>query len=101
MTLADGDIFTHYGFNMSASVLYKVKSMSVGLEYIYNPSPSRVYADIKDCSYSEETNWNNFKNLVSVKFTYYVHKGRSRNHAGKRFSNTDSDSGLININTAK
>ena len=101
MTLADGDIFTHYGFNMSASVLYKVKSMSVGLEYIYNPSPSRVYADIKDFSYSEETKWNNFKNLVSVKFTYYVHKGRSRNHAGKRFSNTDSDSGLININTAK
>ena len=101
MALADGDIFTHYGFNMSASVLYKVKSMSVGLEYIYNPSPSRVYADIKDFSYSEETKWNNFKNLVSVKFTYYVHKGRSRNHAGKRFSNTDSDSGLININTAK
>ena len=101
MTLADGDIYTHYGFNMSASVLYKVKSMSVGLEYIYNPRPSRVYADIKDFSYSEETKWNNFKNLVSVKFTYYVHKGRSRNHAGKRFSNTDSDSGLININTAK
>ena len=101
MTLADGDIYTHYGFNMSASVIYKVKSMSVGLEYIYNPSPSRVYADIKDFSYSEETKWNNFKNLVSVKFTYYVHKGRSRNHAGKRFSNTDSDSGLININTAK
>ena len=101
MTLANGDIYTHYGFNMSASVLYKVKSMSVGLEYIYNPSPSRVYADIKDFSYSEETKWNNFKNLVSVKFTYYVHKGRSRNHAGKRFSNTDSDSGLININTAK
>ena len=101
MTLADGDIYTHKGFNMSASVLYKFKSMSAGIEYIYNPNPSRIYADTKRFSFSEETKWNNFKNLVSVKFTYYFSKGKSRNHAGKRISNTDRDSGLTNSNTAK
>ena len=86
---------------MNATALYKFKSMSVGLEYIYNPNPSRVYANIKDFSYSEETVWNNFKNLVSVKFTYYLYKGKSRGHAGKRISNADNDSGLTNSNTAK
>jgi hypothetical protein len=101
MTLADGDIYTRMGFNMSASVLYKFKSMSLGMEYIYNPNPSRIYADIKGFSYSEETKWNNFKNLVSLKFTYYFYKGKSRGHAGKRISNSDKDSGLTNINTAK
>lgn len=101
MTLVDGDIYTRMGFNMTTSVLYKIKSMSVGMEYIYNPNPSKVYADIKGFSYAEETRWNNFKNLISLKFTYYFSKGKSRNHAGKRISNSDKDSGLININTAK
>jgi hypothetical protein len=101
MTLADGDIYTRMGFNMSASVLYKFNSISLGMEYIYNPNPSRIYADIKGFSYSEETKWNNFKNLVSLKFTYYFYKGKSRGHTGKRISNSDKDSGLTNINTAK
>ena len=101
MTLVDGDIYTRMGFNMSASVLYKFKSMSVGMEYNYNPNPSKIYANINGFHYSEETKWNNFKNLVSLKFTYYFSKGKSRSHAGKRISNTDKDSGLININTAK
>ena len=89
------------GLNMNATALYKFKSMSVGLEYIYNPYPSRVYANINGFSYSEETVWNNFKNLVSVKFSYYLYKGKSRGHAGKRISNSDNDSGLTNSNTAK
>jgi hypothetical protein len=101
MTLVDGDIYTRMGLNMSASALYKFKTMSVGMEYNYNPNPSKIYADIQGFRYSEETKWNNFKNLVSLKFTYYLSKGKSRNHAGKRISNSDKDSGLININTAK
>lgn len=101
MTLADGDIYTHKGFNMRASILYKFKLMSVGLEYIFNPNPSKIYTDIKGFCYSEETKWNNFKNLMSVKFTYYFYKGKSHSHTGKRISNVDTDSGLININTAK
>lgn len=100
MTLVDGDIYTRMGFNMTTSVLYKIKSMSVGMEYIYNPNPSKVYADIKGFSYAEETRWNNFKNLMSLKFTYYFSKGKSRGHTRKRISNTDKDSGLTNINTA-
>lgn len=101
MTLVDGDIFTDKGFNMSASLLYKFKSMSAGLEYIYNPNPTKIYANAKIFTYSEETKWNNFKNLISVKFTYSFYKGKSRNHVGKRISNSDKDSGLINMNTAK
>lgn len=101
MTLADGDLYTHKGLNMSGTILYKYKLMSVGLEYIFSPNPSRIYADTNGFSYSEETKWNNFKNLVSVKFTYYLYKGKSRSHTGKRISNVDADSGLTNSNTAK
>lgn len=101
MTLVNGDIFTYKGFNMSASLLYKFKSMSAGLEYIYNPNPTRIFANAKLFIYSEETKWNNFKKLISVKFTYTFYKGKSRNHVGKRISNSDKDSCLINMNTAK
>lgn len=101
MTLVNGDIYTKTGFNMTASVLYKLNMMSVGLEYIHNPNPTKVYAAINGFSYSEDTRWNNFKNLISVKFTYYLYKGKSRGHAGKRISNADNDSGLTNSNTAK
>ena len=101
MTLADGDIYTRMGFNTNVSALYKFKSMSVGLEYVHNPYPTKVFADIKGFSYSEETVWNNFRNLVSVKFTYYFYKGKSRGHEGKRISNADNDSGLTQSNTAK
>jgi hypothetical protein len=75
--------------------------MSLGLEYSYNPHPSKIYADIRGFHYSEETKWNNFKNLVALKFTYYFSQGKSRNHAGKRISNSDKDSGLTQMNTAK
>lgn len=81
--------------------LPQFKSMSVGLEYVHNPYPTKVFADIKGFSYSEETVWNNFRNLVSVKFTYYFKKGKSRGHEGKRISNADNDSGLMQYNTAK
>lgn len=101
MTTVNGDLYTKMGLNMTANVLYKFKTMSVGLEYIYNPYPSRVYASTNNFSFSEETVWNNFKNLVSVKFTYYLYKGKARGHAGKRISNADNDSGLTNSNTAK
>lgn len=101
MTLADGDVYTKTGFSTTASVLYKYKSSSVGLEYVHNPSPTKSYADIKGFRYSEETKWNNFRNLISVKFTYHLYKGKSRGHTGKRISNADNDSGLTDSNTAK
>ncbi len=101
MTTVNGDVYTEIGLNMTASILYKFKTMSVGLDYIHNSNPSRMYANINGFCYSEETKWNNFKNLVAVKFTYYFHKGKSRGHAGKQISNADNDSGLTNYNTAK
>ena len=101
MTLVDGDIYTKTGFNTMVSVLYKFKSMSVGLEYVHNPNPTKSYACIGGFRYSEETKWNNFRNLISVKFTYYLYKGKSRGHVGKRVSNADNDSGLTDSNTAK
>lgn len=101
ITLVDGDVYTKTGFSTTASVLYKYKSSSVGLEYVHNPSPTKSYADIKGFRYSEETKWNNFRNLISVKFTYHLYKGKSRGHTGKRISNADNDSGLTDSNTAK
>ena len=86
---------------MTASVLYKYKAISVGAEYIHNPNPSRYYTYIDGFSMEEETKWNNFKNQIAVKFTYYFRKGKSRKHAGKRISNADNDSGLTKYNTAK
>lgn len=39
MTLAEGDIFTRKGFNMSATAIYRLQSVSAGLEYVFNPDP--------------------------------------------------------------
>jgi hypothetical protein len=60
-----------------------------------------VYAQIDGFSYSEETVWGNFKNLVDVKFTYRLSKGKARKHKSKNRNNSDADSGLIDFNTAK
>lgn len=37
----------------------------------------------------------------SILFDDGFYKGKSRNHVGKRITNSDKDSGLINMNTAK
>ena len=86
---------------MSASMLYKYKTVSVGIHYIYHPNPSKIHAAANAFSYSEETKWGNFKNLIALSFTYYFSKGKSRSHAGKQLSNADKDSGLTKYNTAK
>lgn len=97
----NGDIHTRLGFNMNMSVLWKYKVISLGAQYIYNPYPSRVYADIDNFKFSEETIWGNFKHLVTVTFTLYIQSGKSRNQATRRLSNSDYDTGLTNYNKAK
>lgn len=97
----NGDIHTRMGFNMNMSVLWKYKVISLGAQYIYNPYPSRVYADIDNFNFSEETIWGNFKHLVTVTFTLYIQSGKSRNQTARRLSNSDYDSGLTNYNKAK
>lgn len=101
MTNVDGDIYEKMGYNITGSLQYKYKAMSFGLEYIHNPNPSRMYANTNYFSYSEETKWENFKNLVALKFVYYFTKGKSRHQASKQISNSDNDSGLTKYNTAK
>jgi len=54
-TLVNGDVYTKTGFNTTASVLYKFKSMSLELEYVHNPNPTKSYAVINGFRYSEET----------------------------------------------
>lgn len=101
VTTVEGDIYEKNGLDMSASMLYKYKTVSVGIHYIYHPNPSKIHAAANAFSYSEETKWGNFKNLIALSFTYYFSKGKSRSHAGKQFSNADKDSGLTKYNTAK
>lgn len=100
-TSVDGDIYDKVGGNMSTSALWKHKSVSLGAEWIYNPHPSRIYANIDSFQFMEETVWNNFKSLVNIKFTYYISKGKSRRYANKTINNSDADSGLTKTNTAK
>ena len=56
-------------------------------------------------AYSEETVWNNFRNLIAWTFTYYFSRGkapsRTSNHTTKHLTNSDPDSGLTPYNTAK
>lgn len=100
-TTANGDIFQQTGFQTTTSILYKIKSISLGVEYIHNPKPNRTYASIKNFSFEEETKWNNFKNLIAVNFTYYFTKGKGHNQGSKRLRNKDQDAGLTQFNTAK
>lgn len=96
-----GDTYNKLDFNTTASILWKHKSISIGADFIHNPYPSRVSAQINSFSYSEETVWGNFKNLVDVKFTYRLSKGKARKHKSKNRNNSDVDSGLTDFNTAK
>lgn len=101
MTTVNGDIFQKTGFQTTASILYKIKSISLGAEYIHNPRPNRTYANTKNFSFEEETKWNNFKNLIAVTFTCYLTKGKGHNQGSKRLRNKDQDAGLTQFNTAK
>lgn len=100
-TTANGDIFQKTGFQTTMSILYKMKSISLGAEYIHNPRPNKTYANTKNFSFEEETKWNNFKNLIAVNFTYYFTKGKGHNQGSKRLRNKDQDAGLTQFNTAK
>lgn len=123
MTIVDGDLYCKYGFQMTATVQYKYRNISTALNYIYNPHPSVIYADIQSNStasisgiqgntqeavhsghrfaYSEETVWNNFRNLIAWTFTYYFSRGKAPARTSKQLSNSDPDSGLTTYNTAK
>lgn len=101
LLLAEGDLYRKLAFNASSSILYKFKSISAGLTYIYAPTQSYVYATIEGFRFSEKTRWNAFEHRVDITFTYAFSKGKSRSHADKRLSNTDNDSGLTETNTAK
>ena len=116
VTTVNGDLYCKSGFQMTAAVQYKYQNISVALNYIYNPHPSVIYADIqcnsKDTesshrhfAYSEETIWNNFRNLIAWTFTYYFSRGKAPSgtskHTTKHLTNSDPDSGLTPYNTAK
>lgn len=100
-TTVDGDIYNKAGGNMFISALWKHKAYSLGAEWIYNPHPNKVYAQIDGFHYTEETLWNNFKNLINIKFTYYLSKGKAKKQLNKTMSNSDSDSGLTKFNIAQ
>lgn len=101
MTTVDGDLYCKYGFQMTASVQYKYRNISIALNYIHNPHPSIIYADTQHFAYSEETVWNNFRNLIAWTFTYYFSRGKSPSRTAKHLTNSDLDSGLTPYNTAK
>lgn len=101
MTTVDGDIFERKGYNANLSFTYKINAITVGAMFIYNPNPSKIYADTPSFHFSEKTTWGNFNNLFAVTFVYYLTKGNSRQHANKNLNNSDNDSGLTQYNTAK
>lgn len=101
MTTVDGDIFEKHGYNANASLTYKLGAVTLGAMFIYNPNPSKIYADTPSFHFVEKNRWGNFNNLVAVTFVYYLAKGHSRQHMGKNINNTDNDSGLTKYNTAK
>lgn len=100
-TTVSGDVYYKTGGNMSASALWKHKSITFGLEWIYNPYPNQSFGKYGKFSFSEEKVWGNFNDLICVKFAYHLSKGKARSHKEKVLNNSDMDSGLTNINTAK
>ena len=101
MTTVEGDVFERLGYNANASLTYKLGAITVGAMFIYNPDPSRIYADTPSFHFIEKTRWGNFKNLLALTFVYSLSKGNSRRHLGKNINNRDNDSGLTKYNTAK
>ena len=101
MTTVDGDVFEKHGYNANVSLTYRIGAVTVGAMFIYNPDPSKIYADTPSFHFVEKTRWGNFKNLVALTFVYSLSKGNSRRHLGKNINNRDNDSGLTKYNTAK
>lgn len=101
MTTVDGDIFERKGYNANVSMTYTINAITLGAMFIFNPNPSKIYADTPSFHFSEKTTWGNFNNLFAVTFVYYLAKGKSRQHANKNIYNSDNDSGLTKYNTAK
>lgn len=100
-TLVDGDLYIKKGMNTYLSVLWKHNNFSVGADWLYYPSSDRIYANIPNFQFEEETVWHNLKYLCTLSFTYYFSTGKARQHKGTQLTNSDSDSGLIRENTAK
>ena len=100
-TTIDGDVQDKHGLNLSASVLWKHKTLSLGAEWIYNPHPSITHGEIDNFHFEEEMVWGNFRSLFNLRCTYYFSAGKQHVHTKRKLNNNDSDSGLIKDNTAK
>lgn len=100
-TDVNGDFFTEKGGNHFASLMWKRESLSLSLEWINNPNPSRTYVNLPEFTLEEKTLWNNFRSLFCVKVTYYFQKGKSKRHQNAAISNQSNETGLVTENTAK
>lgn len=97
----DGDFYIKKSGFISSTINWKLNSKaSLGLEYIFDPQVNVTTVSSNQFKLKEEVMWNNFKNLVSVTFTYRFLKGKAKNLGRKVITNADNDSGLIEDNTA-
>ncbi len=99
--IPDGDFYIKKSGFISSTINWKVNSKtSLALEYIYDPQVNVTTVRSDQFKLKDEVMWNNFKNLVSVTFTYRFRKGKAKNLGRKVITNADNDSGLIEDNTA-
>lgn len=100
-TDVNGDFLVDIGSSHFASLMWKHKTLSLSLEWINNPNPTRSYTALPQFSMEESTVWNNFRSLFYVKLTYYFQKGKSKRHENAVISNQSRETGLVIENTAK
>ena len=100
-TDVNGDFLVDIGSSHFASLMWKHKTLSLSLEWINNPNPTRSYTALPQFSMEESTVWNNFRSLFYVKLTYYFQKGKSKRHENAVISNQSRETGLVPENTAK
>ncbi|MFA5554911.1 MAG: TonB-dependent receptor [Phycisphaerae bacterium] len=99
--IPDGDFYVKKSGFISSTINWKLNNnASLGIEYIFDPQANVTTVRSDQFKLKDEVMWNNFKNLVSVTFTYRFRKGKAKNLGKKVITNTDYDSGLIQDNTA-
>lgn len=94
----DGHIITGGSAQYGANVLYKYRNCSIGARYNYSGQNEYTSGVSDAMRYVDRTDWAPMKHLVRLTFTYYISKGKARNHDYRRLDNSVTETGL-NDNT--
>lgn len=96
-----GDLQTGGSAQYAASVQYKYRDWSFGLQYNYLGDNDYTYGTGPAFSYCERKDWEPTKKLFRIAVTYSFSKGKARQHGQKIIQESSKEDGLTKVNKAR